>query len=71
VDNPMVASESDGLASAWVETLITMSEEELDEFINEEIPQREATSDGLENWMFVALTESEINSSQEANGEAH
>jgi len=71
VDNPMVASESDGLASAWVETLITMSEEELDEFINEEIPQREATSDGLENWMFVALTESDIDSSQEANGEAH
>ena len=68
-DNPVVATESDGLAAAWVETLITMSDEELDEFINEEVPQTEVSTDGLDDWMFVAL--SDADSSESIEGEAH
>jgi hypothetical protein len=68
-DNPVVATESDGLAAAWVETLITMSDEELDEFINEEVPQTEVATDGLDDWMFVAL--SDADSSESIEGEAH
>jgi len=65
----VIASESDGLAAAWVETLVTMSDTELDEFINEEFPQTEVVSDELDNWMFVAL--SEANSEESVKGQAH
>ncbi|MDB4371369.1 hypothetical protein N9Z44_04640 [Mariniblastus sp.] len=68
-NRPIVATESDGLAAAWVETLITMSDEELDEFINEEVPQPEVATDGLDDWMFVAL--SDADSSESIDGEAH
>ena len=66
---PVIASESDGLAAAWVETLVTMSDTELDEFINEEFPQTEVVTDELDNWMFVAL--SEADSEESVEGEAH
>lgn len=66
---PVIASESDGLAAAWVETLVTMSDTELDEFINEEFPQTEVVTDELDNWMFVAL--SEADSEESVKGEAH
>jgi len=68
-NRPIVATESDGLAAAWVETLITMSDEELDEFINEDVPQPEVATDGLDDWMFVAL--SDADSSESIDGEAH
>ena len=68
-NRPVVATESDGLAAAWVETLFTMSDEELDEFINEEVPQPEVATDGLDDWMFVAL--SDADSSESIDGEAH
>ena len=66
---PVITSESDGLAAAWVETLVTMSDIELDEFINEEFPQTEVVTDELDNWMFVAL--SEADSEESVKGEAH
>ncbi len=68
-NGPIVTVESDGLAAAWVETLITMSNEELDEFINEEVPQTEVVTDGSDDWMFVALAEAD--SSESIDGEAH
>lgn len=68
-DTPVVVTESDGLAAAWAETLITMSDEELNEFINEEVPQNEVVTDGLDDWMFVALAEAD--SSENIEGETH
>ncbi|MDA7878904.1 hypothetical protein N9B09_01380 [bacterium] len=68
-NTPVVAADSDGLAAAWVETLITMSDAELDEFINEEFPQTEVVTDELDDWMFVAL--SEADSKEGVEGEAH
>ena len=65
----IVATESDGLAAAWVETLVTMSDEELDEFINEEVPQTEVVTDESDDWMFVALAEAD--SLESIDGEAH
>ena len=46
-----------------------MSDEELNEFINEEVPQNEVVTDGLDDWMFVALAEAD--SSENIEGETH
>ena len=52
-------SDSDQLASAWVATLVVMSNDELDDFIDEELPLPELTSEESEDWMLIALTDLE------------
>lgn len=52
-------SDSDQLASAWVATLVVMSNEELDEFVVEESLAADTINEDAGDWMFVALTDLE------------
>lgn len=58
----LAENESERLASAWVATLVVMSDDELDDFIDEELPVGDsvAGNSGDEDsgdWMLVALAE--------------
>jgi hypothetical protein len=55
----LVASESDRLAAAWIDTLAVMSDEELDDFIEEETPTTDLIEEESDNWMLLALTDLE------------
>lgn len=55
----LAESDSDRLASAWVETLVVMSDDELDDFIEEESFDTESIDEESDNWMLVALTDIE------------
>lgn len=62
-------SDSDQLASAWVATLVAMSDEELDEFIEEEVPLADSTDEESDDWMLVALTD--LENSEEVDRETN
>lgn len=53
---PTAANESEQLAIAWANTLISMDESEFEEMIDEEMSLL-VSEDESENWMFVALTD--------------
>ena len=63
-----VISDSDQLASAWVDTVAMMDDEELEELIEED--DRAELDEESSDWMFVALTEIE-ESSEEDEGESN
>lgn len=55
----LASAESDRLAAAWIDTLAVMSDEELDDFIEEEAPVTDLIDEESDNWMLVALTDLE------------
>ena len=57
---PIVDGDSDGLASAWVETLVAMNDDSFDGLFEEEVTADDFGTDYLsDDWMFVALTDLE------------
>ncbi len=57
--NAVMASDSDRLASAWVETMMVMSDEGLDDFIEDESAIVDSSDEESDDWMLLALTDLE------------